>query len=319
MNEVDFFYQMLRIRRIEEAIGDRYSEQKIRCPIHLSNGQEGIAVGVAHVLQEEDEIICSHRSHAHYLAKGGSLKKMIAELHGKETGCTKGRGGSSHLIDLTVGMMGASPILGNTIPIGLGLALAAQMKGQKKVVAIFFGDGATEEGSFGESLNFAALKNLPVLFVCENNCYSSCTPLEKRQSPSRSRVKIAAAHGFFAKKGQGNDVIECAALAQEGIDAIKRGEGPAFIEFETYRFKEDCGPNIDLDLGYRSETEYLHWLDLCPVKQLREKLLKEEILSESQIDDMEIKILKEINEAFAFAKESPYPQFDLDYERTYAE
>lgn len=319
MNEVDLFYQMLRIRRIEDAIGDRYSEQKIRCPIHLSNGQEGIAVGVAAVLQEEDEIICSHRSHAHYLAKGSDLKKMIAELHGKETGCAQGRGGSIHLIDRSVGMMGSTPILGNTIPIGVGLALAAQMKGEKRVVAIFFGDGATEEGTFGECLNFASLKNLPILFICENNLYSTCASLDKRQPSSRSREKIATANGIFAKTGDGNDVTKCLKLAQEGIDTIKRGEGPAFIEFETYRFKQHCGPNIDLDSGYRLEQEYHAWLEKCPIKQMREKLLKGEVLTESQIDDLEIKILKEINEAFTFAKESPYPHFDLDYERIYAE
>lgn len=319
MNEVDLFYQMLRIRRIEEAIGDRYAEQKIRCPIHLSNGQEGIAVGVISSLNPEDEIICSHRSHAHYLAKGGDLKKLIAELHGKETGCARGRGGSTHLIDRSVGMMGSTPILGNTIPIGLGIALASQMKQEDKIVAIFFGDGATEEGTFGESLNFASLQNLPVLFVCENNLYSSCTPLGKRQSPKRSREKIAAAHGMFAKTGNGNQVLESAALAREGIDSIQNGNGPAFIEFETYRHKEHCGPNIDLEMGGRSEKEYYSHLEKCPIKQFRENLQKNNILSESQIDDLEIKILKEINEAFIFAKESSYPHFDLDDEKTYAE
>lgn len=317
MNEVELFYQMLRIRRIEEAIGDRYSEQKIRCPIHLSNGQEGIAVGVAATLRNEDEIVCSHRSHAHYLAKGGDLKKMVAELHGKETGCSQGRGGSTHLIDRSVGMMGSTPISGNTIPIGLGLALAMQIRGEKNIVVIFFGDGATEEGTFGECLNFAALKNLPVLFICENNLYSKCTPLEKRQPPERSREKIAAAHGIFANKGDGNDVLQSMKLAQEGIDTIKRGEGPAFIEFETHRFKQHCGPNIDLN--DRLDEEYHAWLEKCPIKQLREKLLREKTLTESQIDDLEIRILKEINEAFTFAKESPYPHFDLDYERTFAE
>lgn len=319
MDLTDLFYQMLRIRRVEEAISDRYAEQKIRCPIHLSNGQEAIAVGVMHVLKKEDEIISTHRSHAHYLAKGGDLNKMIAELHGKETGCSRGRGGSTHLVDLSVGMMGATPVSGNSLPVGLGLALATQIKKEKKIVVIFFGDGATEQGTFGEGLNFASLKNLPVLFVCENNLYSSFTPLKKRQPSARSLVDIAKAHGLYAIKEDGNVIENCIRASQAGIDAIHRGEGPAFIEFETYRFKDFSGPHIDSGGDYRATEEFQTWADRCPIKQLREKLLLDGTLTENQIDEMEMKILKEINSAFMFAKESPFPQFDLDYERAYVE
>ena len=319
MNQLDLFFKMLRIRRIEEAIADRYSEQKMRCPTHLSIGQEGVAVGVSEVLKDEDLIMRTHRCHAHYLAKGGNLKKMLAELHGKKTGCSLGRGGSVHLVDLSVGMMGATPIAGNSIPVATGLAFASQLKNDKKITVSFFGEGATEEGAFAESLNFATLKNLPILFVCENNLYSIYSPLSARQASTRDRVKIAEAHGMFAKRGNGNDVEETYRLALDAIGSIRSGNGPAYIELETYRFCEHCGPNFDTDLGYRSEEEFNQWLDKCPIKNYRDKLLSEKVVTDPELDAMEMKIQEEIKEAFAFAKESPYPQFDLDYERSYAE
>lgn len=319
MNPIDLFFKMLRIRRIEETIADRYSEQKMRCPIHLSIGQEGVAVGVSETLKKEDLIMSTHRCHAHYLAKGGDLKKMIAELHGKKTGCCLGRGGSVHLIDLSVGMMGTTPITGSSIPVATGFAFTSQLRNDKKITVSFFGEGATEEGAFAESLNFAILKNLPILFVCENNLYSIYSPLSNRQSLKRDRVKIAEAHGMFAKRGSGNDIEETYQLASDAIDSIRLGNGPAYIELDTYRFREHCGPNFDLDLGYRTEEEFNLWLDKCPIKNYRDKLLSEKVITSHELDGMEMKIQEEIKEAFVFAKESPYPQFDLDYERPYAE
>ena len=319
MNQIDLFFKMLRIRRIEEAIADRYSEQKMRCPTHLSIGQEGVAVGVSEALKDEDLIMSTHRCHAHYLAKGGDLKKMIAELHGKKTGCSLGRGGSVHLADLSVGMMGSTPITGGSIPIATGLAFTSQLKNDKKITVSFFGEGATEEGAFAESLNFATLKNLPILFVCENNLYSIHSPLNARQASTRDRVKIAEAHGMFSKRGNGNNVEEAYQLATEAVASIRSGNGPSYIELDTYRFREHCGPNFDIGLGYRSEEEFNNWLDKCPVKTYRDKLLSEKVATDHELDAMEIKIQEEIKDAFAFAKESPYPQFDLDYELAYAE
>ena len=319
MNQTDLFFKMLRIRRVEEAIADRYSEQKMRCPTHLSIGQEGIAVGVSEALNDDDLIMSNHRAHAHYLAKGGDLKKMIAEIHGKKTGCSLGRGGSMHLIDLSVGMMGSTPIVANSIPVATGLAFASQIKKDKKITVSYFGEGATEEGVFAESLNFATLKNLPILFVCENNLYSVYSPLNVRQALTRNCVKIAEAHGMFAKHGNGNDVEETLHIAQEAISSIRSGNGPAYIELDTYRFREHCGPNYDTDLGYRTEEELKGWLDKCPIKKSREKLLSEKLATDNELDAMEMKIQEEIKEAFVFAKESPYPEFDLDYELTYAE
>ena len=163
---------MLRIRMVEEHIADRYPEQEMRCPVHLSIGQEAVAVGVCAALAATDQVVSAHRSHAHYLAKGGDLLGMIGELYGKDVGCCRGKSGSMHLVDPTAGFMAAVPIVGSTIPIGVGLAFASALKGERRVTGIFFGDGSTEEGVFAESLNFAVLKKLPALFICENNFYS---------------------------------------------------------------------------------------------------------------------------------------------------
>ena len=304
---------------IEEGIADRYSEQQMRCPTHLSIGQEAIAVGVSEALDQEDFVMSNHRAHAHYLAKGGDLKAMIAEIHGKKTGCSLGRGGSMHLVDLSVGMMGSTPIVANSIPVATGLAFTSLLQGDKKITVSYFGEGATEEGVFGECLNFAALKNLPMLYVCEDNLYSVYSPIDVRQSKTRNLCKIAEAHGMFAKEGDGNDVETCFATAKEAIDSIRNGNGPAFIKLNTYRFREHCGPNYDTDLGYRTHEEFHAWEEKCPIKNYVKKLLDEKILTEEDIAEMKSKIMNEIGNAFTYAKESPLPEFDLDHELMYAE
>jgi len=316
--ELDFFYELLRIRRIEETIADRYAEQKMRCPMHFSIGQEAIAVGVCKALEKDDLMISHHRCHAHYLAKGGSLNKMIAELYGKKTGCSFGRAGSMHLVDLAAKMYGSTAVAGNTIPIGVGLSLASSIKKEPHLTTIFFGDGATEEGTFSESLNFASLKNLPVLFICENNLYSMYTPLSARQSEKRDRMKIAEANGLFSKKGSGNNVNHVFSLAKEAISYIRNQNGPAFIEFDTYRFRSHSGPKEDSHLGYRSETEVNTWKNQCPLKVFEKKLLDQGTLNSEIKEAMESKIEAEIAYAFTFAEESPFPEFDLDYEKPYA-
>ena len=192
MNNLEnkLYYEMIRIRRIEECISQKYKEQEMRCPIHLSIGQEAIPVGICQNLTKKDKIVTAHRSHAHYLAKGGDLKSMISELHGRETGCAEGKGGSMHLIDLKAGVMAAVPIVGSTIPIGVGISWGIKLKKQNNILVIFFGDGATEEGVFQESLDFASLHNLPVLFVCENNDFSVYSHISKRQSSKRNILNI---------------------------------------------------------------------------------------------------------------------------------
>lgn len=319
MNKRDLFYKMLRIRMIEEAIADRYSEQKMRCPTHLSIGQEAIAVGVSEALDPEDLVMSNHRAHAHYIAKGGDLKEMIAEIHGKSTGCSLGRGGSMHLVDLSVGMFGSTPIVANSIPVATGLAFSSFLQGDKKIAVSYFGEGATEEGVFGECLNFAALKNLPMLYVCEDNQYSVYSPINVRQAKTRDLCKIAEAHGMFAKEGDGNNMEESLAIAKEAVASIRNGNGPAFIKLNTYRYREHCGPNFDTDLGYRTESEFNTWLERCPIKNYQQQLLDQQVLTQEEVLTMREKLQEEIDEAFTFAKESPFPEFDLENELTYAE
>lgn len=299
------YQSMLRIRLIEEAIADRYSEQKMRCPTHLSIGQEAVAVGVSSVLGLNDKVYSSHRAHAHYLAKGGSLNKLIAELYGKETGCTGGRGGSMHLCDLSTGFMASTAIVANSIPLAVGHALALKAQKSSDVSVTYFGEGATEEGAFYESLNFAVLKSLPVLFVCENNQYSVYSPLKVRQPNSRNISALAKEMGAFVISVDGNDAQQVAEAASQAIQYIQSGQGPAFLECHTYRHREHCGPNFDDDLGYRPEGELAVWLEKDPV--LLSKIKLKENITDVQFDQIRLAINDEIESAFEFAENSSFP------------
>ncbi len=224
-----------------------------------------------------------------------------------------------HLVDLSVGMFGSTPIVANSIPVATGLAFSSFLQGDKKIAVSYFGEGATEEGVFGECLNFAALKNLPMLYVCEDNQYSVYSPINVRQAKTRDLCKIAEAHGMFAKEGDGNNVEESLAIAKEAVASIRNGNGPAFIKLNTYRYREHCGPNFDTDLGYRTESEFNTWLERCPIKNYQQQLLDQQVLTQEEILTMREKLQEEIDEAFTFAKESPFPEFDLENELTYAE
>jgi len=229
---------------------------------------------------------------------------MIAEIYGKETGCSAGKGGSMHLIDTSVGFMGSTAIVGNTIPIAVGLALSLQLKQANSVSCVFFGDGAVEEGAFYESVNFAILKNLPVLFICENNLYSVYSPLNVRQ-PERRRIHtMVKAFGLDSTSGDGNNVSEVFTITKEAVKKIKAGGGPQFIEFSTYRWLEHCGPNYDNNIGYRTENEFREWEKNDPIRHCEEKLLT---LSDKEINQIREKIQLEIDKAFHFAEESPFP------------
>jgi len=312
------YYQMRRIREVEEVIAELYPEQEMRCPVHLCIGQEAISVGVCLNLGPEDYVLGNHRSHGHYLAKGGNLKAMMAEIYGKVTGCCQGKGGSMHLIDLPAGFLGAAPIVGSTIPMGVGAALGTVMKGEPRVTVVFFGEGATEEGVFSESLNFAVLKKLPVVFVCENNFFSVYSPLSVRQPPGREIYQLAQGHGIESHKGDGNDVMEVCRLAQRAVSKARKGGGPTFLEFTTYRWREHCGPYYDDHLGYRAECDLLEWRNRCPLDTFKERLLADEILSLQEMEDMENQIKTEMAEAIAFAKQSPFPGEDLLLQHIYA-
>lgn len=318
MDGVRLLFDMLRIRLVEERIAEVYAEQEMRCPIHLCIGQEAVAVGVCAALQPTDYVMSGHRSHGHYLAKGGDLKAMIAEFSGKVTGCCGGKGGSMHLVDLLAGFLGATPIVGSTIPIAVGVAFGCVMKGDPRVVVSFFGEGATEEGVFHEAINFAVLQNLPVVFVCENNLYSVYSPLAVRQPAGRRPNALARAYGLESGAGDGNDVLEVAAMASAAVAKARNRGGPTFLEFSTYRWREHCGPNYDNDLGYRTVAEFEEWKARCPIRRFQARLTAAETLTPADVEEMTCRIEREIDEAFAFAKASTFPSADLLLEQVYA-
>jgi len=253
----------------------------------------------------------AHRAHAHYLAKGGDLKVMLAELYGKSTGCAKGKGGSMHLIDLESGFFGSVPIVGSTIPIAVGVAWAFKLKKSSNIVTVFLGDGATEEGVFFESLDFASLKNVPILFVCENNFYSVYSNLKVRQAPQRIISALAEAHGIKTFTGDGNDVQQISEMTREAIKFIKDSNKPVFLELKTFRWLEHCGPNDDDELGYRVPGELEKWINRCPIESYKNTIIGKNIVTESEIAQMIDNINSEINDAFNFAKESVFPRVEL--------
>jgi len=298
---------MLRIRLIEEAIAARYSEQKMRCPTHLSIGQEAVAVGVCANLSSVDRAYSTHRAHAHYLAKGGNLEKLIAELYGKETGCTGGRGGSMHLTDLESGFVASTAIVGNAIPLAVGNALHQKVSGENAISVSFFGDGATEEGAFYESLNFAVVKQLPVLFVCENNRYSVYSPLSVRQPDARSISTLSQSMGIPAFDIDGNDLEAVTTASAEAINTIRSGRGPMLIECQTYRHREHCGPNFDDNLGYRPPDEVQKWTERDPIKRTVDSLMTNKQINEDELAEYRQQIMQEIDSAFERAAHSDYP------------
>ena len=308
LNQKKLYFDILRIRMVEEEIARKYQLQKMRCPVHLSVGQEAVPVGISSNLTKKDKIVTAHRSHAHYLAKGGNLNSMISELHGKSDGCAKGKGGSMHLIDLDAGVQAAVPIVGSTIPIGVGVAWGQKLNRSNNICVIFFGDGATEEGVFLESLDFAALNKLPVLFVCEDNHFSVYSSKSKRQSSKRDIIKIAESLGIEGIKLDGNDVLNVSKQSKKIIKKIKMTSQPKIMLFETYRHLEHCGPGNDNNLGYRSEKYVNFWLKKCPIKILERVLIKRKLISVFEIKKYKNKINNEIHKAFDYSKRSKFPK-----------
>ncbi len=297
---------MLRIRRVEEAIAGRYAQQEMRCPVHLSVGQEASAVGACAALEPGDQMVSTHRAHAHYLAKGGDLQAMLAELYGRATGCAGGRGGSMHLFDAPAGLLVSLPIVGSSIAIGVGAALAMRQRGQDRVCLVCLGDAALEEGAFHESANFAALKSLPAVFLVENNLFSVYTRLDDRQPP-RPLTDIAAAYAMPGHRVDGNDVTAVEAATAAAVAHARRGDGPSLIVADTYRWLEHCGPNADDHLGYRSQAEVAAWKERCPVASFAARLSDQGVLDAAGTVGMEAEIATEIDAAFTFAKGAPFP------------
>lgn len=313
------YRDLIRIRLVEERIAALYPEQQMRCPVHLSIGQEAVSVGVCANLRRTDRAMSGHRSHGHYLAKGGDLRAMFAEMYGKATGCTSGKGGSMHLLDLDAGFFGAVPIVGSTIPIAVGAAWGARLRGEDRVLVAFFGEAATEEGVFHEAVNFAQLKRLPVLFVCENNMYSVYSPLSVRQPDNREVYQMAAGHGVHSVQGDGNDIVEVYTLSRAAVDRARRGDGPSFLEFKTYRWREHCGPFYDNDIGYRTSDEFQEWQRRDPVERFEAQLREMQVMPPEECARLRQAIEQEIDEAVAFAKSSPFPDPSEMASFTYAE
>ncbi|MEP9411274.1 MAG: thiamine pyrophosphate-dependent dehydrogenase E1 component subunit alpha [Candidatus Brocadia sp.] len=297
-----FYRSLYRIRRVEEEIARIYHTDKIKSPVHLSIGQEAISVGVCEALRPDDTVFGTYRGHAMYLAKGGNLKKMIAELYGKSTGCSKGKGGSMHLIDTAKGVMGTSAIVGTTIPLSVGYAYALKYKKSNSIVVSFFGDGAVDEGAFHESMNFAALKRLPILFICENNFYAIHSHhLSRRHSDNI--YERAQTYGMRAERIDDGDIFKIYELTNNYIKQIMLGNiMPVFLECITYRWREHVGPNDDFHLGYRTRDEAECWKQNDQLKKLK-SLLDTDISGK-----IESEIEQEIKDAFKFAEESHFPE-----------
>ncbi|MFH0914464.1 MAG: thiamine pyrophosphate-dependent dehydrogenase E1 component subunit alpha [Chloroflexota bacterium] len=298
---------MLVIRYFEEKVADvLVGGAEIKCPVHLYTGQEAVAAGVCAHLRKEDYVFSTHRSHGHYLAKGGDLKALAAELFGRATGCSRGRGGSMHLASPELGLPGSSAIVGGTIPLAVGAALAFQLQGKDNVAVAFFGDGATNEGVFYESLNFAALKKLPVIFVCENNCYSTHMPTTACLADPVIYRK-AEAFNLPGIRIDGNDVIEVYTTAGKAIEAARQGDGPTLVECLTYRWRGHVGPNYDVDKGLRRQEELDSWIERCPIKTLEELLLVQQILTPVEKSETREAVEHRVTEALAFGREASYP------------
>ncbi len=301
------YYEMLRIRRTEERISELYKNGHIKAPVHLSIGQEAVAVGVMAALNKEDKIVSAHRCHGHYLAKGGNLSKMMAELLGRLDGCCRGKGGTMHLFDDEAGHVVSAPLVGASISFAVGLALSFKIKRENKIAVAFFGDGAVEEGIFWESLNFASVHKLPVIFVCENNLYATHSPILKRQPFNKicSRVSPHDVKTFYVEDG--NDVQKVFRAGCRAVEFAHIGQ-PSFLEIATYRWKEHWGVGEDWDLGYRTKEEGDHWIANCPLK----KIENTGAVAKTDIEEMEGYIEGELVQAVDFAFESSVPSLGDD-------
>lgn len=307
---------MQLIRRVEEYICEVYASDAIKSPVHLSIGQESVAAGICDPMLKDDLLSNTYRCHATYIAKGGDLRQMMAELYGKKGGCAAGKAGSMHLIDMPNGVMGASAVVGTTIPVATGYAQAyqwdAKKNGKQKAVVCVFGDGSTEEGCVSESLNYAALKQLPILYVCENNRFAIHTPIERRQPNWRLRERVGT-YGIPTHFVPDGDVFAIRDVVTAALADIRAGLGPVFLECVTYRWMEHVGPTDDHDHGpYRDLKEYAKWKENDQIARLAK------LLGESETARLNAEVEAELKDAIAFAEASPYPDESDMYRYVYA-
>lgn len=306
---------MVRIRFCEESLVEPIIKREVRCPCHLYSGQEAIAAGICASLQEDDYIFGNHRSHGHFLAKGGSMAEMVAEIYGCESGCSRGRGGSMHLIAPEKGILGVAPIVAGTISLAMGAALASSIRQDGRVTVSFFGDGATGEGVLYECLNFAALKKLPMVFVCENNFYATHMPIRECRVEN-SIYKIGEPFCIPGCAVDGNDVLEVFEAGRKAIDQCRKGNGPALLECFTYRFRGHVGPDDNIQgthTDIRSKEEVESWLERDPIKNFEDYLFSNGLAEQEILAEISREAEKEVEEAHLFAKQSAFPERkDLD-------
>ena len=318
---ISIVQNLILIRVVEEEIVDKYGkpgdEQHMRCPVHLSIGQEGAAVGACAHLNHNDRIFTTHRCHAHYLAKGGDVRRMVLELHGKVGGCLDGRGGSMHLMDDRVGVAASVPIVSSSIPLAVGSALADKLDGNQNVSCAFFGDASMEEGVFHESVNFAAVQKLPVIFVCENNLFSVYTHLSERQ-PNRDLGIIGEAHGLRTVHLDGNNVFEAAAAFKNIIENARTHYEPSLVVMDTYRWREHCGVNFDDHLGYRDRKEVERWMQHDPVKIASQLVINGGVLDQTELDAITMRTRAKVGKYFEEAIKAPLPSPEMDARYMYA-
>lgn len=315
---LEIYYDILRIRLIELEISKSYSDQKMRCPVHLSIGQEDIATIICKNLKITDIIMSTHRSHAHYLAKGGSLNKMIAELHGKSSGCISGRGGSMHIMDIDKGVYPCIPIVGSAIGISTGIAQGLKHQNKNSIIVCFFGDAAVEEGIFYESINYAIIHNLPIIYVCENNLFSVYTSLKERQPYNRKISKMVEGFGIKSFKING-EVLDKYKRFKEIKEYTSSHNRPVFVEFDTFRQYEHCGPHKDDNLNYREKKYVLKGIKSDPLLKLEKILFKNNILNNQTKNKYIKKIDHEIKNAFSASQRSLFPKSSFQTKDIYAE
>ncbi|MFP4531148.1 MAG: pyruvate dehydrogenase (acetyl-transferring) E1 component subunit alpha [Desulfobacterales bacterium] len=291
-------YQMLLIRRFEEKCAELYSAMKIRGFLHLYNGEEAVAVGVMAALTAEDAIVATYREHGHALARGISARSIMAELYGKQEGCSRGRGGSMHLFDKVTRFFGGNAIVGSGLPLAAGLALADRIQKKSRITCCFFGEGAVAEGEFHESMNLAALWRLPVLFICENNLYAMGTALALSESVTDVAAK-AAAYNIAAEAVDGMDVLAVAKAAGSAAERVRKGTGPFLLECRTYRFRAHSMFDPEL---YREKVEVEEWKKRCPIVMLARHLKGRGMLTDTEMSGMEERVEGEIRDAVAFAE-----------------
>jgi TPP-dependent pyruvate/acetoin dehydrogenase alpha subunit len=312
---LELYRAMLRIRLAEQKVSEVYPSDKIQSPVHLSTGQEAVSAGVCLALRPADRIYGTYRGHGIYIAKGGPLDRLFAELYAKDTGCARGKGGSMHLAAPEQGLMGCSAVVASTIPVAVGDALASRMQGTPRVVVSFFGDGAVDAGVFYESVNFAALKGLPVVFVIENNGLAIHSRLEARRKQT-DLYRVAEGLGVRGARHDGNDVFKVHAETARAVDAARKGKGPALVEFTTYRWQEHVGPGSDLGGGFRARGEDKKAAASDPLRKAL-RTLKALKVSAAELADMEAAARAEVERAVEFAEKSAFPAAERLLEDVY--